>query len=125
MNQFLHKELTYTIIGLAMEVHKKLGSGFLEKVYENSLMVLLRRENIQARQQYPIKVFFENELVGEYFADIEIDEKIIIELKTVDSLTNNHYSQLLNYLKATNYKVGLIINFSNKSLEYKRFVLDK
>ena len=80
MKEVLYKELSYEIIGLAMEVHNKLGYGFLEKVYENALMILLRRKGIKARQQAPISVYFERIVVGNYFADILIDEKIIIEL---------------------------------------------
>ena len=101
MNNILYKDLSYQIIGLAMEVHRKLGYGFLEKVYENSLMILFRREGIRSEQQYPIKVYFEGEVVGNYVADILIEDKIIIELKCVEKINNIHKAQALNYLKAT------------------------
>ena len=94
-------------------VNSKLGYGFLEKVYENALMVLLRRKGIKARQQAPISVYFEGEVVGEYFADILVDGKIILELK----------AQALNYLKATGLRLAIIVNFGKEELEYKRLVL--
>jgi len=79
-----------------MEVHRKLGYGFLEKVYENALMLLLRRGGIEAKQQAPIKVYFEGEVVGEYFADILVDDKIILELKVLNEITDVHIAQSLN-----------------------------
>jgi GxxExxY protein len=122
-NNIVHKELSYKIVGCAMEVHSKLGSGFLEKVYENALMVLFRKEGIAARQQTPIKVNFEGELVGEYYADILVDEKIILELKTTDKIVDIHRAQMLHYLRATGIKLGMILNFGSKSFEYERLVL--
>jgi GxxExxY protein len=121
--EVLFKELSYKLVGLAMEVHKKLGPGFLEKVYENSMLVLLRKNNIAAKPQEPINVFFEGEKVGEYFADILVEDKIILELKTVDALSDVHRAQALNYLKATNIRLAIILNFKNESLEYERIVL--
>lgn len=106
-----------------MEVHSQLGSGFLEKVYENALMVLFRKEGIAARQQTPIKVNFEGELVGEYYADILVDEKIILELKTADKIVDIHRAQILHYLTATGIKLGMILNFGSKSFEYERLVV--
>ena len=120
--ELIHKELVYEVVGCAMKVHRELGYGFLEKVYENSMMVLLAKENIKARQQFPVPVHFENVVVGEYFADIMIDDKILVELKTVDKITNVHFAQLLNYLKATEIKLGLLINFGPKKLEYERII---
>lgn len=87
---FIHKELTYKIIGCAMEVHRQLGYGFLEKVYENALMILLEQEKVNAHQQRAIPVYFEDRIVGEYFADILVDNKVIIEIKTVEYLNNAH-----------------------------------
>ena len=103
-----------------MEVHRKLGSGFLEKVYENSMMVLFRREKIPAIKQAPIDVHFENEIVGRYIADIMVDDKIILELKCVETITNVHKAQALNYLKATGKRLAIILNFSRIKLEYER-----
>lgn len=105
-----------------MEVHRKLGGGFLEKVYENALMILLRRESIKAEQQVPIKVWFENQIVGEYVADILVEDSIILELKAVETLAGVHRAQTVNYLKATKLRVAYLINFGKTSLEYERFV---
>jgi len=99
--KILYKDLSYRIIGLAMEVHQELGCGFLEKVYENSLMVLFRRDRIPAVQQVSINVHFEGEVVGNYIADILVDNKIILELKCIETIANIHRAQVLNYLKAT------------------------
>ncbi|MBW2249486.1 MAG: GxxExxY protein [Deltaproteobacteria bacterium] len=123
MNNILYKDLSYQIIGLAMEVHRKLGYGFLEKVYENSLMILFRREGIRSEQQYPIKVYFEGEVVGNYVADILIEDKIIIELKCVEKINNIHKAQTLNYLKATRMRLAIILNFAKDKLQYQRLVL--
>jgi GxxExxY protein len=122
-NQIIHKELSYKIVGCGMEVHSKLGPGFLEKVYENSLMVLFRRDGIEAKQQTPIKVIFEGEIVGVYCADILVDEKIILELKTVDKIVDVHRAQILHYLRATGIKLGMIFNFGSKNFEYERLVI--
>jgi GxxExxY protein len=123
MNNILYKDLSYQIIGLAMEVHRKLGYGFLEKVYENSLMILLKREGIRSEQQYPIKVYFEGEVVGNYVADILIEDKIVIELKCVEKISNIHKAQALNYLKATQMRLAIILNFAKDKLQYERLVL--
>ena len=106
-----------------MEVHRELGRGFLEKVYENSLMVMFRNDKIKAMQQASIKVYFKNEIVGNYIADILVEDKIILELKTVEKITDVHKAQALNYLKATGMKLAIIINFKKQSLEYERIVL--
>jgi GxxExxY protein len=92
----IYKELSYKIIGLAMEVHSKLGFGFLEKVYENALMVLLEKNEIPAQQQAPVRVYFEGKVVGDYYADILVDNKIILELKAVDKIVDAHRAQVLN-----------------------------
>lgn len=105
-----------------MKVHNSLGNGFLEKVYENSLMVLLRRAGIKAEQQVPIKVWFEGEIVGDYIADILVEDKIILELKVAEKITDVFKAQTLNYLKATKLDVALIINFGGKSLEHFRLI---
>ena len=105
-NNIIYKDLSYKIIELALDVHNELGCGFLEKVYENALMLLLERENIPARQQAPADVYFQEKVIGQYFADILVDNKIILELKTVDTITNIHKAQVLNYLRATGMKLG-------------------
>ena len=120
--EILYKELSYKIIGLAMEVHSKLGYGFLEKVYENAMMLLFRRQGIQAKQQAPIKVCFEGENVGDYFADILVEDKIILELKVLEKITDVHTAQALNYLKATGLELAIILNFGKRKLEYERLI---
>jgi len=123
MSELIYPELSYKIIGLAMEVHSNLGYGFLEKVYEHSLMLLFNKYNIKAEQQSQVPVYFEDQVVGHYVCDIIVEKKIILELKTVDKITDVHKAQLMNYLKATGIKLGIILNFKNKSLEQLRIVL--
>jgi GxxExxY protein len=117
------KELTYLINGAVFEVNRVLGPGFLEKVYENSMMVELKKRNLKAQAQVPVKVEYKGEIVGEYFADIVVEDRIILELKAIESLQKIHEAQLLNYLKATDYKIGLLINFTYPKAEIKRFVM--
>ena len=116
-------KLTYQIRGAIFEVNKVLGSGFLEKVYENALMIELSKRDLKAESQVPIKVEYKGEQVGEYFADIVVANEVIIELKAIESLEKIHEAQLLNYLKATGYSVGLLVNFTHPKAEIKRFVL--
>jgi len=118
-----YKELTEKIIGTFYKVYNNLGYGFLEKVYENAMMLDFRKENIPAVSQYAIKVFYEDEIVGEYFADILVDGKIIVEIKAARNLILENEAQLLNYLKATDKEVGLLLNFGPKP-EIKRKVFD-
>jgi GxxExxY protein len=103
-------DLTYKINGAIYEVNRVLGSGFLEKVYENALLVELRLNGLCAENQIPIKVQYKNENVGEYFADIIVENQVILEIKAIHSLDKIHEAQILNYLKATGYKVGLLAN---------------
>lgn len=117
--EIVYKELSYKIIGLAMEVHSKLGYGFLEKVYENAMMLLFKREVINARKEAPIKVYFEGEVVGEYFVDILVEDKIILEIKALDKIIDAHIAQTLNYLKATGSQLAIILNFGKKKLKYE------
>jgi len=120
--KFLHKELTYQIIGAAFEVQKILGYGFLEKVYENALIQELQLRGIRVATQYPIKVEYKGVEVGDYYADIIAENKVIVELKTGKTFNPIHEAQLLNYLKATGTKVGLLINFGEEKCEHKRLV---
>jgi len=111
---YLHADLTKTIIACAYDVHNQLGFGFSEKVYENALMIKISQRGLVAAQQTPVNVFFENQLVGEYYPDILVESKIIVELKSVSMLLKAHEAQLVNYLKATGIKVGLLVNFGEK-----------
>ena len=117
-------DITYKINGAIFEVNKILGPGFLEKVYENALLFELKNRGLQADKQVPIKVTYKDNLVGEYFVDILVENQVIIELKTVEKLSNNHEAQLLNYLKATGIKVGILVNFKQTRAEIKRMVLN-
>jgi GxxExxY protein len=112
-------EDTNRIIACCFKVHKVLGAGFLEKVYENALMLELGRAGLNARQQAPISVTYERQIVGDYFADILVNERVICELKACDFLSKDHEVQLVNYLTATGFEVGLLINFG-KSVTVRR-----
>ena len=118
-----YTELTEKIIKIFYKVYNNLGYDFLEKVYENAMMLDFKKENIPAVSQYAIKVFYEDEIVGEYFADILVDGKVIVEIKAARNLTLENEAQLLNYLKATDKEVGLLLNFGPKP-EIKRKVFD-
>jgi GxxExxY protein len=120
---FKHKALSEKIIRIFYKVYNELGYGFLEKVYENAMMIDFRREDVPAVSQSAIKVYYEGEIVGEYFADILVDDKIIVEIKAVKNLALEHEAQLLNYLKATSIEVGLLLNFGPKP-EIKRKAFD-
>lgn len=117
-------QLTYAINGAIFEVNRVLGPGFLEKVYENALLVELVENGIKAQAQVPIKVTYKEKIVGDYIADILVDDRVIVELKTIERIERIHEAQLLNYLKATGIKVGLLVNFKSKKAEIKRLVLD-
>ncbi len=110
----LHADIADKIIACAYDVHNQLGFGFSEKVYENAMMIKLSQKSVHAAQQAPANVFFEGQLAGEYFIDIFAENKVIVELKAVSELSKTHEAQLLNYLKATRVKVGLLINFGEK-----------
>ena len=117
------QELTRQIIGCAMKVSNTLGAGFLEKVYKNALALELRRSGLATRQQVPLAVFYEGEIVGEYVADLIVENQVLLELKTARALDGSHQAQLLNYLRATELRIGLILNFGTKRLGIKRMVL--
>jgi len=117
-------DITYAINGAVFEVNNILGPGFLEKVYENALLVEFKRRGLKAKNQIPISVSYKGEVVGEYFADLLVEDKVIVELKTVENLDRTHEAQLLNYLKATDLKVGLLVNFKHKKADIKRMVLN-
>ncbi|GLI56934.1 hypothetical protein PM10SUCC1_24480 [Propionigenium maris DSM 9537] len=123
MDNIIYRDLSYKIIGLAMTVHKELGYGFLEKVYENALMVLFEESGISANQQEPINIHFRDKIIGSYIADIVVDNLIILELKCVSEISSKHKAQTANYLKATGIKLGIILNFGKDSLEFQRVVL--
>ena len=117
-------DITYAINGAVFEVNDILGPGFLEKVYENALLIELNKRGLKAKNQVPIKVSYKGEVVGDYTADLLVEDQVIVELKTVENLDRAHEAQLLNYLKATGLHVGLLVNFKHKKADIKRMVLN-
>jgi GxxExxY protein len=115
-------DITYAINGSVFEVNRVLGPGFLEKVYENALLIELKSRGLNAESQVPIKVLYKEDVVGEYIADILVEQSVIVELKTVESLEKIHEAQLLNYLRATGIRLGLLVNFRHPKAEIKRLV---
>jgi GxxExxY protein len=117
-------DITYAINGAIFEVNKVLGPGFLEKVYENALLHELQKRGLKATSQAPITVIYKGQCVGEYFADLLVEDRVIVELKTAEKIEKIHEAQLLNYLQATGIQVGLLVNFRHFKAEIKRLVLD-
>ncbi len=115
----LHANLTEKIIKAFFKVNNTLGYGFLEKVYENAMAIELNKMGCNVQQQQNIKVYYETKQVGDYYADLLIDDLVIIELKAAESLCEEHEAQLINYLKATKIEVGLLLNFGKKA-DFKR-----
>ncbi len=121
--ELLFKQEVFKIIGACMEVHKELGSGFLEAVYHEALMIELNRQNIPFETNVKLQVKYKNQQLQKvYYADIICYDNIFIELKAMDGLVPEHYAQVINYLKATGYKLGVLVNFGTKSLQYKRLI---
>jgi len=118
-----HKELTAKIIDCAYKVHRELGFGFLESVYQNALVIELTKADLKVEQEKRIQVYYGTQVVGDFVADILVEEKVILELKSVNQVHPAHEAQLINYLKATGMEVGLLINFGEQ-VEIKRKVLD-
>ena len=115
----LHSDITGKIIRAFYKVNNTLGYGFLEKVYENAMAFELKRMGCNVLQQKNIKVYYENEVMGDYYADLLVDDLVIVELKACESIREEHEAQLINYLKATEIEVGLLLNFGKKA-EFKR-----
>jgi GxxExxY protein len=114
-------EITEQILNACFEVSNELGHGFLESVYERSLLIALRNKGLAAENQVPLQVRFRQQTVGEFFADLVVEKKVVLELKAVKSLAPEHMAQVLNNLKATGMGVGLLVNFGSPKLEYRRF----
>lgn len=119
MTELLHKDITDRIIKAFYEVYNELGYGFLEKVYENALFLELSTLGLICEKQKKINVFYDNQLVGEYYADLIVNDTVIVELKAAETLCEEHEFQLINYLKATEIEVGLLLNFGKKP-QFKR-----
>jgi len=118
--EYKHSDITGRILKAAYEVYNNLGYGFLEKVYENALFMELKTEGLTVEKQYPIKVYYKSKIIGEYYADLVVDKKVIVELKAVSNIEKSHEVQLVNYLKATEIEVGLLINFGQKIQHIRR-----
>ncbi len=114
-------EVTKRIIGCAYAVSNALGAGFLEKVYENAMAHELRKAGLRAQQQQPIQVVYDGTVVGDYLADIVVEDLVIVELKAVKAFDEVHFAQCINYLNATGMKICLLINFGQSRIEIKRF----
>jgi GxxExxY protein len=124
MPKIVYKDESFKIIGACIEVHKELGSGFLEAVYQDALAVELKKQGIPFEREKELQINYKGiHLNKKYIADFICYNKILLELKALNKLTTEHQSQVLNYLKATNFRLGLLINFGNLSLVYKRIVL--
>ena len=124
MTELLYKNEVYQIIGAAMEVHRDLGHGFLEPVYQEALELEFLHQSIPYEREKPLSIFYKGiKLTRTYAADFLCHDNIIVELKALSQLNGDHESQLINYLKATKLRVGVLINFGAKSLEYKRMIL--
>lgn len=121
-SDLLYADLTRKIIGAAMEVHKTLGTGFLEGVYEDALAVEFAIQGIAFEQQKPLGIFYKGHKVRDYICDFLVEEKVLVELKAIKNLTATEEAQLLNYLKGTGLELGLLVNFGQSSLKYKRFI---
>ena len=120
--KIIEKELVYKINSCVFEVYRELGHGFLERVYEKALLIEFNSQRLKAKAQVPIQVHYKGEIVGDYYADLVIEDKVIIELKAQEHLNKAHEAQLLNYLKATKIEVGLLVNFAYPKATVKRFV---
>jgi GxxExxY protein len=121
MSNLLHKVITDSILKAYYDVYNQLGHGFLEKVYQNAMYFELKSLGYKVEAQKPIKVYFKNQLVGEYYADLLVEDKVIVELKACELLMNAHVAQIMNYLKATEIEVGLLLNFGEDA-EFKRMI---
>jgi GxxExxY protein len=116
----LYEEITSKILEAAFEVGNELGAGFLELVYQKAMLIALRQKNLKVQPQFPLQVTFRGENVGDFYADILVGDKVIVELKAVSALAPEHQAQVINYLKATGIEVGLLINFGRPKIEYRR-----
>ena len=121
--KILFKKESYEVVAAAIQVWKTLGYGFLEKVYENALCFELRKRGIVFEQQKQVKVKYEGQIIGDYVADIIVDGKIILELKSAKAIDGSHIAQTLNYLKATGLRLGILLNFGPSKMENKRIIL--
>jgi GxxExxY protein len=123
MSEFQHKEITQAIIGAAFEVHNKLGYGFLEKVYQRAMQVELNTKEHDCELEHKLTVNYKGVIVGEFYSDLVVDEKVLVELKASKNYSSADEAQLLNQLKAGEISVGLLINFGREKVEFKRMIV--
>ncbi len=121
MTSLLHKSITDAILKVYYEVYNELGYGFLEKVYQNAMYFELKSLGYKVEAQKQIKVYFKKQLVGEYYSDLLVEDKVIVELKATELIMNVHVAQIMNYLKATPIEVGMLLNFGEEP-EFKRLI---
>jgi GxxExxY protein len=121
-SQIPHQDLTYQIIGAAMEVHSDLGPGYKEEIYQRALEIEMKNRKIQFEPQKQIEIKFKGEMVGWQLLDFFVEDKVVVEIKALSQLDTDHEAQIISYLKATNSEIGLLINFGTKKLEYKRIL---
>lgn len=119
----LYKELSYKIVGCCMQVHSELGCGLLEQCYHNALYLEIREAGLHVQYNAPFEVKYKGNTVGEYLADLVVEGKVILELKSVRQLAEAHQAQLINYLHISGCRVGYLLNFQNNRLEFQRFVV--
>jgi len=115
-----HKDITHKIIGCAYQVYKKLGFGFLESVYKKAMVVELGKANLTAEQEKPLKVYYDSQVVGEFYIDLFVEKEIVVEVKSVTTLMKEHEVQVVNYLNGIKKEIGLLINFGPAGVEIKR-----
>jgi GxxExxY protein len=116
----LYEELTRRILEACFEVSNELGSGYLESVYQNALMIAIKEKEFNVQAQAPLVVQFRGQAVGQFYADILVEGTVIVEIKAVSALTGEHQSQVINYLKGADKEIGLLVNFGRSKIEYKR-----
>lgn len=123
--QYIHSDITSEILNVAFEVHKIIGPGFVESVYQKAMLVECGLRNIESDSEIELPIYYKNIKVGSRRADLLIKKKVIVELKAVTDLNDNHLAQAINYLEAFNLEVGLLLNFGGNSLQYKRVIHPK
>ena len=124
MTEILEKDLVYRIVGCAMKVHSEIGQGLREKTYERALCVEFRHSGLSFDQQLAYPVFYRGEKIDEYIPDLEVEKRVLVDAKTIETITDVERGQMLNYLRISGRNVGLIINFKPSALEWERIVLD-
>jgi GxxExxY protein len=115
-----HEEITYKIIGCAHTVFSQLGFGFLESVYQKSMVIELKKNDLKAEAEKPLKVYYDDQIVGDYYIDLYVDDTVVVELKSVENLSRQHEVQLVNYLNGIKKNIGLLINFGPSGVDVKR-----